>query len=106
MKLRYTPEALFDLAEIKQYIKEELDSPMAAGKIVGGITASCSLLKKQPRLGMELSKLIDRETGYRFLISGNYIVFYRIESNSISVYRIVDARTDYIRNIGFRDTNK
>ena len=101
MKLRYTPEALFDLAEIKQYIKEDLDSPMAASKIVSGITTSCSLLKEQPRLGMELSNLIDRETDYRFLISGNYIVFYRIEGNSISVYRIVDSRTDYIRTINF-----
>ena len=40
-----------------------------------------------------------QEPGYRYLISGNYIVFYRIESNSISVYRIIDARTDYIRTI-------
>ena len=101
MKLRYTPEALFDLAEIKQYIKEDLDSPMAANNTVRGITTSCRLLKGQPRLGMELSKLIHRETDYRFLISGNYIVFYRIEGNSISVYRIVDSRTDYIRTIKF-----
>ena len=99
MKLRFTPEALNDLAEIKQYIKEELGSPIAAGKIISGILASCSLLKKQPRPGMELSKRIDRETDYRYLISGNYIVFYRIENNSISVYRIIDARTDYIRTV-------
>ena len=99
MKLRYAPEALNDLAEIKQYIKEELGSPIAAGKIISGILASCSLLKSQPRLGMELSKRIGRETDYRYLISGNYIVFYRIENKNISVYRIIDARTDYIRTI-------
>lgn len=102
MKLRYTPEALFDLAEIKQYIKEDLGSPIAAGKVISTITVSCGLLKDQPRLGMELSKLIDRDTDYRYLISGNYIVFYRIESNTISIYRIIDARTDYIRNIDFK----
>lgn len=101
MKLRYTPEALFDLAEIKQYVKEDLGSPIAAQKLIGSITASCSLLKEQPRLGMELSRLIDRETDFRYLISGNYIVFYRIEDDSISVYRIIDARADYVRNIGF-----
>ena len=99
MKLRYTPEALYDLAEIKQSIKEDLGSPQAAVKIINGILASCSLFKNQPRLGMELSKQIDRETDYRYLISGNYIVFCRIERNSVSVYRIIDARTDYIRTI-------
>jgi addiction module RelE/StbE family toxin len=101
MKLRYTPEALHDLAEIKRYIRENLGSPIAAGKIISGIIASCSLLKSQPGLGMELSKRINRETDYRYLISGDYIVFYRIENNSISVYRIIDARTDYIRTIDF-----
>ena len=99
MKLRFTPEALNDLSEIKQYIGKDLGSPIAAGKIISGILVSCSLLKNQPRLGKELSKRIGRETDYRFLISGSYIVFYRIESNSISVYRIIDARTDYIRTI-------
>lgn len=99
MKLRFTLEALNDLAVIKQYIRKDLESPIAAGKIINGILVSCSLLKKQPRLGMELSKRIDRETDYRYLISGNYIVFYRIENNSISVYRIIDARTDYIRTV-------
>ena len=99
MKLRYTPEALNDLAEIKQYIKEDLGSPIAAGKIISGILASCSLLKNQPGLGMELSKRIGRETDYRYLISRNYIVFYRIEDDSISVYRIIDARTDYMRTL-------
>ena len=48
---------------------------------------------------MELSKRIGRETDYRYLISRNYIVFYRIEDDSISVYRIIDARTDYIRTL-------
>ena len=99
MKLRFTPEALNDLAVIKQYIRKDLESPIAAGKIISDILASCSLLKNQPGLGMELSKRIGRETDYRYLISGNYIVFYRIENNSISVYRIIDARTDYIRTI-------
>lgn len=104
MILRYSPEALSDLAAIKNYIEEDLGSPIAAGNIVTNITASCSLLKEQPRLGMELSKLIGRETDYRYLISRKYVIFYRIEGSSISIYRIIDARTDYIRNIGLIDT--
>ena len=104
MKLRFTPGALNDLAEIKQYIRKNSESPIAAGKIISGILASCSLLKEQPRLGMELSKLIGRETDYRYLISRKYVIFYRIEGSSISIYRIIDTRTDYIRNIGLIDT--
>ena len=99
MKLRFSPEALNDLSEIKQYVGKDLGSPVATGKIISGILASCSLLKNQPKLGMELSKRTGRETDYRYLISGSYIVFYRIESNSISLYRVIDAWIDYIRTI-------
>ena len=101
MKLRYTPEALSDLAEIKQYIEKDLGSPIAAKNIIRSITVSCRILKEQPRLGMVLSSLIGRETDYRYLASGKYIIFYRIEGGSISIYRGINARTDYIRNIGF-----
>ena len=43
MKLRYTPEALRDLQEIKRYIKSELHNPTAANRITKAILDGCAV---------------------------------------------------------------
>ena len=81
MKLRYTPEALRDLQEIKRYIKSEIHNPTAANRITKAI-------------------LIGAKTGYetdlRMLVVESYIALYRIETEVVSVGRIINARQDYI----------
>jgi plasmid stabilization system protein ParE len=34
---------------------------------------------------------------YRYLVSGNYLIFYKIEDEYISVNRILYGRRDYLR---------
>lgn len=97
MKLRYTPEAILDLRDMKQYISEELQNPSAALAITGKIVSSASQLKEQPNLGMDLDKKIRRETGLKYIVSGNHLIFYRIDEEYISVIRILDCRTNYIK---------
>lgn len=97
MKLRYTPAARTDLREIREYISEMLKSPIAADRIITGILESCSHLKEQPKMGAELSEKIGRETDLRYLICGKHIAFYRIEKDIVSVVRILDGRTNYMR---------
>ena len=83
MKLRYTPEALCDLQEIKRYIKSELHNPTAASRITKAILDGCVQLKQFPDL--------------RMLVVESYIALYRIETENVSVGRIINARQDYIR---------
>lgn len=45
----------------------------------------------------------ERETDLRYLICGKYIIFYRIGEDVISVIRILDGRTDYMRILFDRD---
>jgi addiction module RelE/StbE family toxin len=101
-KLRINPLAKRDLIDIKEYIKKELDNPTAAVKVVSRIIESYEKLKEFPMLGGDLSSKVDISTDYRYLISGNYIVFYKVDNIYVSIYRILYARRDYTK-ILFRD---
>lgn len=96
MKLRYTPAAIDDLQEIESYIRDTLQNPDAADHIISAIATDCARLKDQPRLGPELRQKLQREVDGRYLISGKYIVIYEIDE-VISVQRVLDTRTDYMR---------
>lgn len=97
MKLRYSPEARADLRELRRYIVKVLGNPTAAERIAGNVIRDCSALKQFPKLGMRLSEKTGESTDLRFLISGNYIAFYRIADGCISVSRILDGRSNYLR---------
>lgn len=99
MKLRYTPEAISDLQEIKRYIKNTLHNPTAALRISKAILAACSSLKSFPKMGMSIESKTGFETDLRMLTCENWVAVYRIEDESgmISVARIMDARQDYMR---------
>lgn len=96
-KLRINPLARKDLLEIKEYITEELDSPNAAENTLIKIAESYEKLKDFPYMGIELSSKIDIATDYRFLVSGKYIIFYKVDDVYVSIYRILYARRDYAR---------
>ena len=94
-KLRINPTAKLDLMEIKEYIAKELDNPTAAVRVVSNIVESYEKLKEFPMLGGALSAKVDISTDYRYLISGNYIVFYKSDKEYVSIYLILYARRDY-----------
>lgn len=48
-------------------------------------------------MGKKLSAVIDVETDFRYCISGSYLIFYRVDSQYISVYRVLYERRDYVR---------
>ena len=95
-EIHYSHESLIDLIDIERYITEDLASPKAAKNTVKKITRKVCLLKDHAELGARLSSIIDIETDYRFLVSGNYISFYRIDGNDIYVIRIIYGGRDYV----------
>ena len=97
MKLRYTPAAIADLQEIQSYISGTLHNPMAADRIVKSILENCGYLKAHPALGMSLSEKTGENTDLRYLLCGQYLALYRVEDGFISVARILNGRTDYMR---------
>ena len=97
MKLRYTPESLCDLQEIKRYIRSELHNPTAANRITKAILNGYAQLKQFPKMGVSIGAKTDYETDLRMLVVESYIALYRIETENVSVGRIINARQDYIR---------
>lgn len=96
-KVRLTPEAVRELAEIRRYISVELGNPSAAQHIVGSITENLRLLERHALAGPSVEALTGHPTDLRILVCGKYIAIYRVEGNIISVARVVNARQDYIR---------
>lgn len=106
MKLRYTPSAIADLQEIQSYISNTLHNPIAANRIMQSILENCGYLKDHPALGMSLSEKTGESTDLRYLLCGRYLALYRIEDGFISVARILDGRTDYMRILFAQEPGK
>ncbi len=99
MKLRYTPKAVQDLDEIHSYISEHLMNPEAADGIIGRIATAAKKLKDEPYLGFSLADKIGIAVRGRGLVEGNYLLIYEV-TDCISILRVIDTRTDYMRAIG------
>ena len=98
-KIRITPAALDDLIKIKEYIENDLSNPIAAKNVIKRIIDAYSKLENFPDIGIPLSDKVPFETDYRFIVSGNYLIFYKSENEYISIYRILYGRRDYLRII-------
>lgn len=96
-KIHLSEEAQNDLMEIKAYIENEILNPSAALRTVSRITKSLRILRTHAQAGTPISSVTDIEGDYRFMVSGNYIVFYRACDKEVYVDRILYARRDYMR---------
>ena len=95
-KIYYSPEAKRDLDDIWEYVEYELSNPTAR-KVIKRIMDDVDQLGMFPSLGAKLSSITDAETDYRYIVSENYMTFYRISQNDIYVDRILYGRRDYLR---------
>lgn len=95
-KILFSPEAQNDMKQIREYISIDLDNKTAAARTVGKITKSISVLKDMPEVGTPLSSRVDVECDYRYLVSGNYNVFYRLEDENVKIIRILNARRNFM----------
>ena len=99
MKIRVTPTALNDLKEIKSYIENDLSNTIAASNVIKRIIEDYSRLEIFPHMGSSLSTKVPFDTDYRFIVSGNYLVFYKADDEYVSIYRILYGRRDYLKII-------
>lgn len=98
-QIRVSPAALNDLKEIKNYIENDLSNPTAAKRTIQRIIDDYSCLEISPLMGPSLSTKVPFETNYRFIVSGNYLIFYKTDGEFVSIYRILYGRRDYLKII-------
>ena len=104
-KIHYAAESRRDLDEIWDYIAYNLQNVSAAERIVNRIMNDVDHLENHSVLGALLSSIVNVESDYRFLVTGNYLTFYRVSGNDVYVDRILYARRDYLRVL-FGDTQE
>jgi plasmid stabilization system protein ParE len=93
-RVRINPLVIADVQEITAYISEH--DPAAAEKTGNDIYSKIEKLAKFPQMGVPLNSRIDMKTDYRFLVCGMYLIFYKIEGEFISVYRVLNGMRAYL----------
>ena len=101
-RIHYSPESRRDLDDIWDYIVSELQNHSAAEHVIDRIMDAVDQLKNFAEMGTLLSSIADVSSEYRYLVSGNYMVFYRIQGSDVYIDRVLYGRSNYI-NILFND---
>lgn len=101
-KIHYSPESRRDLDDIWDYIVSELQNCSAAERVINRIIDAVDPLKNFAEMGTPLSSIADIGTDYRFFVSGNYMVFYRVQGNDVYIDRVLYGRSDYM-SVLFKD---
>lgn len=82
-----------DLADIYDYVAAE--NPTAADRLLARIEKDLNALSGQPMLGRIPRDHHIAILGYRYLIIGEYLAFYRLEPSVVLVHRILHGARDY-----------
>ena len=88
--------------EIWDYIVTELQNRSAAARVIGRILDAVEQLQDFAAMGTPLASISDVGTDYRFLVCGNYMVFYRAQGRDVYIDRVLYGRSNYM-SILFHD---
>ena len=103
-KIHYAVEVRRDLDDIWDYIVTDLCNVSAAERVVNDILDVVEQLENFSEMGALLASIANVDSDYRFIVSGNYLIFYRVSGMDVYVDRILYGRRDYLR-ILFGDTH-
>lgn len=90
--VRYLPAAQEDLLNILDFVSQ--DSPERATAFVEELDRRIGGLGRHPHLGRVPRNATLRSAGYRILVLGSYLVFYRIRQSAIEIHRVVHGSLD------------
>ena len=99
MELVWSPAAVDDLNNAADYIELELASPKAARDLVDSIIAKALLFAEVPGSGTSLRMISGIDTGYRYMVSGNWMVFFKCDEGRALVVRVLYAKSDYMKTL-------
>lgn len=86
-----------DLVNIRNYIRDELCNPDAAGRIIRELRTAVQDLRSSPNRGRPLDAMISIHTEYRYLPCENYCIFYLASENEVFIIRILHQKQDTLK---------
>ena len=95
-KIEYSPTALEDLQHINDYVVSNWGEGVAK-KVLTKITSDIRNLEQYPFLGVDLGKIVDVSTEYRYIFAEKNYVFYRLEVDKIRVIRVLNEKQNYMQ---------
>lgn len=91
MIVQFAAEAESDLERIADYIAS--DSPERAISFIGELRTACLGLAEFPRRFPLVPRYAEHEVRHR--VHGNHLIFYRVETGSVTVLHVLHGAMDY-----------
>ncbi|TMQ06305.1 MAG: type II toxin-antitoxin system RelE/ParE family toxin [Deltaproteobacteria bacterium] len=92
-RVRVLRRAQRDLQEIYDFIVRE--APRRADPFIDGLLGTIENLATMSERGAIPRDELLRQQGYRFLVHGPYLVFYKVLKRDVRVYRVVRGSRAY-----------
>jgi plasmid stabilization system protein ParE len=99
MELAWSADAVDDVERALDYISNDLASPMAAEHLLRSILKKAQLFSDFPGAGTVLRTQGGIDTGYRYMICGNWMVFFTLDGSLALVVRVLYGKSDYMRTL-------
>ena len=96
VELVVSPQANSDMQEIGDYISHELHNPSTALRLIQRFRESMLSLRQFPEMGSPLQAVNKPDALYRYLICGNYLIFYHVGTKAVHIDRVLYGRRDYM----------
>jgi toxin ParE1/3/4 len=87
MPHRLAPEAETDLDDIWCYVARESGNVGIADRLIDSITTHFFSLSRYPHMGRRRDE--DLRPGLRSFSVGQYLIFYRVESDDVLILRVI-----------------
>ena len=98
MKIEWLYEARMEFRELLLYHKTKVGTD-SARKFSNRILASVRQLERFPEMGVLKKEYLVGRYGFRALFIDKYVCIYRIDGETVFIYHLSDARTNYIYRI-------
>lgn len=93
--IRVLRRAQLDLAEIQRFVGR--DQPDAANALVEDLLDAIERLGRIPTMAPVARDPRLSTLGYRVIVRGRYLVFYKLVGRHVRVYRVLHQRREYAR---------
>lgn len=98
MTVEWLSEAQAEYKELFTYYKTKV-GPESARRFSQRILRSVEQLALFPEMGVLKEERLLGKFGFRALFIGKYVCIYRVDGQTIYIYHLVDARTNYMYRI-------
>lgn len=100
-KLDLSVQISNDLSDIIDYMHDNGAYRATITTLLNRIYETISRLTTTPLIGVSLQTKVHEHTAYRFVIVDTYIIFYKLDKNTLYVDRILSEKQDYLKILGF-----